>query len=228
MQARLVCRSNGKGMEYIGVLTQRKGEKMNLDEAYTKKISSIILFDDIHTASAWRILEQYTNIPVQHVMTERVKENKSLVDIKLTARACQEHYVNNVDSFVIVSSDSDYWGLIESLPDACFLVMVERDSCSQDFKNALANSGIFYCYIDDFYSANAEDVKYEAIFKAMYQHIDKKVQLNINEMVEEALKVTRVEMPSSERNQFIAKYVKTMQMRIDANGDLILQLKSFK
>lgn len=28
MQARLVCRSNGKGMEYIGVLTQRKGEKM--------------------------------------------------------------------------------------------------------------------------------------------------------------------------------------------------------
>jgi hypothetical protein len=41
----------------------------NLDEAYTKKISSIILFDDIHTASAWRILEQYTNIPVQHVMT---------------------------------------------------------------------------------------------------------------------------------------------------------------
>lgn len=200
----------------------------NLDEAYTKKISSIILFDDVHTASAWRILEQYTSIPVQHVMTERVKENKSLVDIKLTARACQEHYVNNVDSFVIVSSDSDYWGLIESLPQARFLVMVERDSCSQDFKNALANSGIFYCYIDDFYSANAEDVKYEAIFKAMYQHIDKKVQLNINEMVEEALKVTRVEMPSSERNQFIAKYVKTMQMRIDANGDVILQLKSFK
>ena len=44
-------------------------------------------------------------------MIERIKQNKSLVDIKLTARACQEHYQKQVDSFVIVSSDSDYWGL---------------------------------------------------------------------------------------------------------------------
>ena len=43
-------------------------------------------------------------------MIERIKQNKSLVDIKLTARACQEHYQKQVDSFVIVSSDSDYWG----------------------------------------------------------------------------------------------------------------------
>lgn len=51
---------------------------------------------------------KYGSIPVEHIMTERIKQNKSLVDIKLTARACQEHYQNHVDSFVIVSSDSDY------------------------------------------------------------------------------------------------------------------------
>ena len=199
----------------------------NLDYTYTQKISSIILFDDVHTASAWRILEQFTSIPVEHVMTERVKENKSLVDIKLTARACQEHYVNHVDSFVIVSSDSDYWGLIESLPNARFLVMIERDSCGPDLKNALVNAGIFYCYIDDFYSGNAEDVKHSAIFKAMYQYIDNAVRLNVNDMFTEALKVTRVEMTSSERNQFFAKYIKTMQMHIDANGDLSLEFKPY-
>ena len=38
-------------------------------------------------------------------------------------------YKNDVDSFVIVSSDSDYWGLISSLPDAHFLVMIEREKC---------------------------------------------------------------------------------------------------
>ena len=199
----------------------------NLDYTYTQKISSIILFDDVHTASAWRILEQFTSIPVEHVMTERVKENKSLVDIKLTARACQEHFVNKVDSFVIVSSDSDYWGLIESLPDARFLVMIERDSCGPDLKNALVNAGIFYCYIDDFYSGNAEDVKHSAIFKAMYQYIDNTVRLNVNDMFNEALKVTRVEMTTAERNQFIAKYIKTMQMRIDSNGDLLLEFKPY-
>ena len=199
----------------------------NLDYTYTQKISSIILFDDVHTASAWRILEQFTSIPVEHVMTERVKENKSLVDIKLTARACQEHYKNNVDSFIIVSSDSDYWGLIESLPEAKFLVMIERDSCSPDLKKALVNAGIFYCYIDDFYSGNAEDVKHGAIFKAMYQYIDNTVRLNVNEMFDEALKVTRVEMTTSERNQFIAKYIKTMQMKIDNSGNVILEFKPY-
>ena len=199
----------------------------NLDYTYTQKISSIILFDDVHTASAWRILEQFTSIPVEHVMTERVKENKSLVDIKLTARACQEHYKNNVDSFIIVSSDSDYWGLIESLPEARFLVMIERDSCSPDLKKARVNAGIFYCYIDDFYSGNAEDVKHGAIFKAMYQYIDNTVRLNVNEMFDEALKVTRVEMTTSERNQFIAKYIKTMQMKIDNNGNVILEFKPY-
>jgi len=198
----------------------------NLDYTYTQKIASIILFDDVHTATAWRILEQFTNIPVEHVMIERVKENKSLVDIKLTARACQEHYKNSVDSFIIVSSDSDYWGLISSLPDAKFLVMIERDCCSPDLKNALMNAGIFYCYIDDFYSGNTEDVKHGALFQEMYKYIDNTVRLNIHEMFEQALIATRIEMTTSEKKQFFAQYIKTIQMRIDSNGDVLLEFKT--
>jgi len=197
----------------------------NLDKQYTDKISSIILFDDVHTASAWRILDNFTSIPVEHMMIERVKQNKSLVDVMLIARTCQEHYRNNVDSFILVSSDSDYWGLISSLPDARFLVMIERENCGPDLKNALVNAGIFYCYIDDFYSGNAEDIKLGALFKEMYRYIDQTVRLNINEMFSEALRVTRIEMSSSERNQFIAKYLKTMQMTIEDNGDVVLQIK---
>lgn len=197
----------------------------NLDKQYTEKISSIILFDDVHTASAWRILDNFTSIPVEHMMIERVKQNKSLVDVMLIARTCQEHYKNNVDSFILVSSDSDYWGLISSLPDARFLVMIERENCGPDLKNALVNAGIFYCYIDDFYSGNAEDIKLGALFKEMYRYIDQTVRLNINEMFSEALRATRIEMSSSERNQFIAKYLKTMQMTIEDNGDVVLQIK---
>ena len=77
-------------------------------------------------------------------MIERIKQNKSLVDIKLTALACKEHYQNEVNSFVIVSSDSDYWGLISSMPDAGFLVMIEREKCGPDMKTALADTGVFY------------------------------------------------------------------------------------
>lgn len=140
-------------------------------------------------------------------------------------RKKQEHYKNNVDSFILVSSDSDYWGLISSLPEARFLVMIERENCGQDLKNALLNAGIFYCYIDDFYSGNAEDIKLGALFKEMERYIDQTVRLNINEMFSAALKATRIEMSSSEKKQFIAKYLKTMQMEITDDGDVVLQLK---
>lgn len=161
-------------------------------------------------------------------MTERIKENKSLVDVKLTARTCHEHYVNQVDAFVIVSSDSDFWGLIESLHNAKFLVMIERDSCGPDLKHALVNAGIFYCYIDDFYSGNAEDVKHGAIFKAMDEHVAENVKLNVFNMFEEALRITRVEMTESEKKQFIEKYVKTIQMSIEPNGELRLEFKRYR
>ena len=197
----------------------------NLDSAYTKKITSIILFDDIHTVEAWKTLEQFTQIPVEHMMVERVKQNKSLVDIKLTARACQEHYRNYVDSFIIVSSDSDYWGLISSMPDARFLVMIEREKCGPDMKNALVESEIFYCYIDDFYSGNAEDIKQIALFKQLNQHLNEALHLNVNIMLDEALQTTRIHMDAAERKQFYEKHIRPMKLVINEDGDVGIELK---
>lgn len=197
----------------------------NLDYEYTQKIASIILFDDIHTASAWRIMDSFTRLTVEHMMIQRVKQDKSLVDIMLTARACQEHYKNQVDSFIIVSSDSDYWGLISSLPEARFLVMIERGNCSPSMKEAMMNAGIFYCYIDDFYSGNAEEIKHSALFKEMYRYIDETVRLNVNEMLDKALEATRITMSASEKQQFMTRYIRTMQMTIAPDGELVLEFK---
>ena len=196
-----------------------------LDYRNTAKISRILLFDDIHTASAWRILDNFTKISVEHILTERVKQNKSLVDIKLTARACQEHYQNHVDSFIIVSSDSDYWGLISSLPEARFLVMVEREKCSHAMKQALAESGIFYCYIDDFYSGNADGIKMSALFKEMYRYLDHSIHLNVNDMFAEALRITRLTMTEAEKRQFYDKYIRPMHLVIDSEGNVSIELK---
>ena len=197
----------------------------NLDNEVMQKISRILLFDDVHTASAWRILEAFIKIPVEHIMIERLKQNKSLVDIKLTARACQEHYQKQVDSFVIVSSDSDYWGLISSMPDARFLVMIEREKCGPDMKAALADTGIFYCYLDDFYSGNSEGIKLNALFKEMYRWIDNTVHLNVNDMLDAALRNTRIEMSPAERKQFYEKHIRNMTLVIDQNGNVTIALK---
>lgn len=197
----------------------------NLNYKYMSKISLVILFDDVHTASAWSILSEFTSLNVEHNVIERVKEDKSLVDIKLTARACQEYYQNNVDSFIIVSSDSDYFGLISSLPSARFLVMAEREKCSPDMKRALVEKGIFYCYIDDFYSGNSEDMKMNALFKEMNSYLRKSINLNVNEMFSEALRVTRLPMSTAERRQFYEKHIRNMNLTIDKEGNVSIELK---
>lgn len=142
----------------------------------------------------------------------------------LTARACQEHYKNNVDSFVIVSSDSDYWGL--SVPVRSTLLGHDRARPQQPrFEECSLNAGIFYCYIDDFYSGDSEDIKMSALYKEMYRYIDKAVQLNVNTMFEEALRTTRIEMSEAEKKQFMAQHIRTMQMFISPEGEVVLEFK---
>jgi len=196
-----------------------------LDADITAKIQKIMLFDDVHTVDAWRILESHTKIPVEHIMTERVKQTKSLVDIELTAMTCREHYVNLVDSFIIVSSDSDYWGLISSLPEAKFLVMIEREKCGPDMKAALANSGIFYCYIDDFYTGDGEDLKKNALFNEIYRALDEALNLNVKDMLDAALLATRIDMSPAAKRQFFEKYIKRMSLVIDEDGNASLELR---
>ena len=162
---------------------------------------------------------------VEHIMTERVKQSKSLVDIELTARTCMEHYKNNVDSFVLVSSDSDYWGLISSLPDARFLVMIEREKCGPDMKAALANSGIFYCYIDDFYSGNSEAIKNSALFNELYRYLDDALKLNVNDMLDAAISATRITMTTQEKRQFYDKHIRQMKLVIDPDGNVSIELR---
>ena len=196
-----------------------------LDPAVLAKIKKIMLLDDVNTVDAWRILEKYTDIPVEHIMTERVKRTKSLVDIELTARTCMEHYRNLVDSFILVSSDSDYWGLISSLPEARFLVMIEREKCGPDMKAALANSGIFYCYIDDFYDGNSEAIKQNALFNALYRHLDNALHLNVYEMLDAAVTATRIDMTEVEKERFYDKHIRNMYLVIGENGDVAIELK---
>ena len=196
----------------------------SLDEGTARKIQKIMLLDDVHTVDAWRILESYTKIPVEHIMTERVKMSKSLVDIELTALTCKEFYLTHVDSFILVSSDSDYWGLISTMPDARFLVMVEREKCGADIKAALANSGIFYCYIDDFYTGGGEDIKKNALFRELYHTLDESLHLNAKAMLDNALTATRIDMKPAERRQFYDKYIRNMKLAIDDEGNVTLEL----
>ena len=196
-----------------------------LDEHYAEKISKIILYDDVHSATAWRILSSYTGIPIEHVLTERVNQNKSLVDIRLVLGTSKEFYTTEIDSIVVVSSDSDYWALIEAMPEAKFLVMLEREKTGFYIKNALAGAGIFYCYIDDFHSGNSSDIKVTALLNEVKRYLDRYIRINANDMVKDAFRLTRMKMTDAEQKRFYDKYIRSLYLEIDKDGNLSVQIK---
>lgn len=195
----------------------------NLSENYTSKISKIILIDDINASSAWKILEYYTSIPVEYKLIERVKKGKSLVDITLSSVICREHYTGGVDSVILFSSDSDYWGLASVMPEMKFHVMVERGSFSEEYRVAIEEAGMSYCYIDDFFTGNALEIKYKAILKELGIGL-KSVKVNVNNLLDGALSSTRAELSPAERKQFYDKYLKRLTVEVDDDGNVVFNL----
>ena len=198
----------------------------NLDKNRLKKIDKIILYDDVNAASAWEMLALYVDIPVEYIMIERLKDNKSLADIKVATRTCQEYYSNGVDSFVIVSSDSDYWGLIEEMPNVKFFVMIQHQKSSYALKDVLITSGISFCYIDDFYDGDGDDIKQVAIRKEIAHLLKESLDLNLNELIKNVLFRTRIEWTSEEKKQFIKKHLKNqISLAVDDNGDVRIEYR---
>ncbi len=55
--------------------------------------------------------------------------------------------------------------------------------------------------------------------------MEKAVKLNVMDMFNDALRATRIEMTSAERQQFYDKYVKTLQLSISDEGKVSLVIK---
>lgn len=185
-----------------------------------QKISKIILVDDVNTGALWKGLEEYISIPVEYKLVERVTKFKSLVDTTLTATVSKEHYLNGVDSFILVSSDSDYWGMITSLTSAKFLLMVERDNLGEQMKAVLRDSGVFFCYLDDFYAGNTTEIKYGVLRKEIRRRLTETINLNINTLLTSAIQTLRAEMTEAERRQFYEKYLRRPELTVDTDGNL--------
>ena len=197
----------------------------NLDaNALLSKIVKIILFDDVHTSTAWKVLDDFTEIPVQHENIVRVKEEKSLVDIRLSVGATKEFYQNQIDSFILASSDSDYWGLIPVLEEAHFLVAVEEEKVGTAIRRKLEDAGITYCYLDDFCTGNSGQIKERALLKEIQDRLEEEVNFNIRDVLNEALAATRADMAPGETKQFYNKYIKPMHIVVDDDGEVFLRL----
>lgn len=197
----------------------------NLDQqALLDRIYKIILCDDVNTTSAWDILDQFTNIPVEHLEVQRVTNRKSIVDPVLCVKACMEHFENGVDAIVLFGSDSDYWGLYGLLKSVNYYVMVESNKFGTDNRNALIEAGIPFCYIDNFCTGNSNKIKVEAMLREVRRTLDEALHLNVKDMLRDAYLSTRANMSSAEQKQFYDRYIKSMRLAIAENGELSIVL----
>lgn len=192
------------------------------------KITKIILYNDVNASSAWNLLQKHTKATIEHQMSERVLTGKSLVDVMLVAGCCKEHYVNKVDSFLLFSSDSDYWGLISSVSTAKFLVMVEQNKVSSEIVQKMIDSDIPFCYLDQFcQGGQSHKMKVDALLSECQRFVGRHFEsFNVKEMMNVAHLQTRIELSKAEEKQFYERYIKTMRIKISADGSVNIEFGS--
>lgn len=196
-----------------------------LNQVELAKIEKITLYDDPNTTAGWDWLSKFTQIPVEHIEIDRVTDRKSLVDLRMTASVVTNFYRDGITSFIIVSSDSDFWGLIESLPKAHFLVMYEYEKCGTSIKNALTQHGIYYCAIDDFCSAATEDMKRAVLFAELEKHLPTIYGESPLELTQKIYEDTRVTATKKEMENFCNRYVKTLRLKVNSEGKFVIDIQ---
>lgn len=200
------------------------GVLKNLNQDEIAKIEKILLYDDSHTTTGWDWIYKFIKIPVEHIEVERVNNAKSLVDIKMTAGVCGNFYENNIESFILFSSDSDFWGLISSLPKANFLVMYEKVKCGQAIKNAMNEHGVSSCCIDDFCSGNIEELKRAVLLNILEKYVPDILTINGRELVKRIYDEARITATDQEIENFYNKYIKTLRLKADNDGNFRIEI----
>lgn len=114
----------------------------------------ILIVDDSNTNGLWRVFPDLVSVPVEVKTIPRVKREKSLVDISVTAAMCRELYVHK-NACMLASSDSDYYGLLAGMIDTDeknvpFFVLTEDGKTATALCEAYDAGGVLHCSLDEF------------------------------------------------------------------------------
>lgn len=213
---------------------------LNLDKDIISKIKKIVLYDDVNTSTAWDYITKILSIPVDKKDIQRVLDNKSLIDITMTAGVCKAYYSENMDSIILASSDSDFWGLIKQLPEAHFLVLNEHYKTSSAIIEQMNQNNIKHCYMNDFAQDIIQKFKFEVLFKGLLKHVNhfnetgEFIYLNVDELLEELFFDANIlgaeGQIKKEKEAFYNKYLKNglLLKPVNENGKLRFKIELYK
>lgn len=190
----------------------------NLDEDNLSKINVINLYDDVNTSTAWDYICDVIDIPVEHYEVDRLLKNKSLVDMTMALDVSKEYYENDIDSAILVSSDSDFWTVIEKLDKVNFYVLNEKYKTSPVTIDTLDRHGISHCYMSDFAQDVIQNFKAEVLYLGLENRIREFnetgtfIPMNVDELLTELFGEAGIKGDESqlekEKEVFYNKHIK--------------------
>lgn len=180
-----------------------------ISESAKKKIVKVLLIDDEHTSPAWELFSNFISIPTEREVVRRIVSDKSLVDIKLTTMACMEHYKNNIDSFVLSSSDSDYWGMISTMKTARFLLLLQEKKCSPHMQEAAERANIPISWVDTLTDSRATKLRDATLLQSVNDKL-RTLPVDIIGSIEQAIKESLLVLSEEDRAAAVADYMKNL------------------
>lgn len=191
----------------------------SLSKTDAEKISEIVLYNDTNTTTAWEYLEEIIDVPVTIVSCDRVIGKKSLVDMKMCADVSKLHYSKNINNFVLLTSDSDFYGLISTVETANYYMLLERSKTSNRTIEALRSNDIQYDYLDE-YATQEEDLK-KIIIKEEINEELKKAKVNAEKII--YIVGNRLKAMKEDERESLSEQIYDYTFRFDReSGELIV------
>ena len=195
---------------------------LDFDRNKLAKIERIVLIDDVNTTNAWDLLKDNISLNIEHLETQRILNEKSLVDHFLSIRVTKDYYEKQIKNVIIVSSDSDFWSLVSELPQVKFFIMNEKDKTSYAIIEKLNENKIKYCCMDDFTLEKIQEFKNTVLLKNLSEFIknfnDNGIFgcLSVNDLVNELFMKSGINghprQVEAEKKEFIKRYLKNIKL----------------
>ena len=110
---------------------------------------AVQVFDDIEFTSRWSLAKKRSRFPFEVHGVKRAVDGKSVVDFALRDKLSEAYYTRGIRDFIIVASDSDYSGVLDSFKDARFLFVCRRSKTATQWEQRIIDDGISHFWMDE-------------------------------------------------------------------------------
>ncbi len=112
------------------------------------------------------------------------------------------------------------------MPEADFLVVIEYDKCGQAIRDMLDENGVYYCSLNDCCTGNIDDLKRSDLLNGLKALLPYLLQYNGKQLAYKLYELARIEADDNEIMNFYNKYIKTIKLTVDDNGNFGFKIKN--